>query len=328
MATVTFEYKDLEKAGVDVKELERQLPRLGVDVEDVGAKEITVDIAPNRPDMLDFNGFVRAYSAFVGRGRARENRYRVDRKPAVEIQTTLAVASVRPLIAGVVAKGVDFTDDTLRYFINFTEKLCETHGRRRRKFAIGLHNFDAIHSPLVYDAARGKEFVPLGSNRKMSFEKIIAEHAKGMEYGRILEGSDDEEKRYPYIADAKGSIMGMIPIINSELTRVTSKTRNLFVEVTGVSKNGVDQAARILACSFIDMGASVYPCVVKYSAREEVTPDMEYREIKVRTSDIERSLGVAVGQDKAVELTNRMGYVSAKYGRMLSQRWRHTGLTC
>ena len=103
---------------------------------------------------------------------------------------------------------MDFTEDKLRYFINFTEKLCDTYGRRRRKFAIGLHNLDVINSPLVYDAARDKEFVPLGSNRKMSFEN---DHRRARERAwstaAYSEGGDTR-KRVPVSGRREGQHNG------------------------------------------------------------------------------------------------------------------------
>ncbi len=39
---------------------------LGTDLEDVTDDEITVEIFPNRPDMLSEQGFGRALSSFIG----------------------------------------------------------------------------------------------------------------------------------------------------------------------------------------------------------------------------------------------------------------------
>lgn len=318
MASIIYKYADFKRLNIDAELLLKELPRLGVDVDDSNEDEITLDISPNRPDLLDFTGFARAVLNFVGRREPKENTYKIDLEPLVDIKATPAVKDVRPFIAGIVAKNVDLTGNNLLYFINFTEKLCDTYGRRRKKFAIGLHNFDVISSPLVYDAAHEKEFVPLGMNKKMRFEEIIAKHAKGIEYSYTLK--DSEEGKYPYLADAKNNIMGMIPIINSEFTRVTEQTNNLFVDITGTSKHGVDQACRLLACSFVDMGAKVHPCTVSYAAKKETTPTLEYRDIRVKISTIQRTLGVPIDPDKVIALANKLGHVAAKYGNSLLVR--------
>ncbi len=318
MAAITFKYADLKGFGLDADILLKELPRLGIDVDDSTDEDITVDISPNRPDLLDFTGFVRAILNFIGKREPKENAYKINKDPLIEIRTTPAVKEARPFIAGIVAKNVNLTGNNLLYFINFTEKLCDTYGRKRKKFAIGLHNLDVISSPLVYDAARDKEFIPLGMNKKMRFEEIIAKHAKGIEYAYTLK--DSKSSKYPYLVDAKNNIMSMIPIINSEFTRVTEQTKNLFVDITGISKTGMDQACRLLACSLIDMGAEVYPCIVSYAAKKETTPILDYKDVKVKITEIQRTLGVPVDQDRMIELANRLGHVAAKYGNSLLVR--------
>ncbi len=318
MASIIFKYADFKKFGLSADVMLKELPRLGIDVDDSNDDEITLDISPNRPDLLDFTGFARALLNFIGKKEPKENTYRIDNEPLIEIQTTPAVKEIRPFIAGIVAKNVDLTGNNLPYFINFTEKLCDTYGRRRKKFAIGLHNLDVISSPLVYDAAHEKEFVPLGGNKKMRFEDIIAKHLKGIEYSYTLK--DPIKGKYPYLADAKSNIMSMIPIINSEFTRVTAQTKNLFIDITGTSKNGVNQACRLLACSLIDMGAEMHPCTVSYASKKETTPVLEYRDVKVKISEIQRMLGVPIDPDRVIEMANKLGHVAAKYGSSLLAR--------
>ncbi len=309
MAIARFSEKDLERRGFGIKTLEELAPKMGIEVGRAGSGEVTVEVTPNRPDLLDSAGLVRALSDFSGRRRPIEGRYTVG-GIAGEIITTRAVNAIRPCMAGIIAKGLDLSGNELRYLINFTEKLCETYGRKRRKFAIGLHNLDVVGFPLTFDAARDREFVPLGATKKMSFESIIAGHEKGVQYSDTIAGGKD--RAYPYLRDAKGNIMGMIPIIDSEFTRVTESTKNLFVDVAGMSKTGIGLAARLLACSFIDAGAKVYPCRVMYGSRSEVAPDMAYKEVKVKIGDIQRSLGVPVSPDSVVGLANRLGHVAAK----------------
>jgi phenylalanyl-tRNA synthetase beta chain len=122
------------------------------------------------------------------------------------------------------------------------------------------------------------------------------------------------------LADAKNNIMGMIPIINSEFTRVTAQAKNLFIDITGTSKNGIDQACRLLACSLIDMGSEVHPCTVSYAAKKETGPILEYKDVKVKITEIQRSLGVPIDLDKVIGLANKLGHVAAKYNSLLLAR--------
>jgi hypothetical protein len=41
--------------------------------------------------------------------------------------------------------------------------------RRRKKISMGMSNLDVIKGPIVYDASRDGEFMPLGSTKKATF---------------------------------------------------------------------------------------------------------------------------------------------------------------
>ena len=48
-------------------------------------------------------------------------------------------------------------------------------------------------------------------------------------------------------------MLSMPPIINSEDTRVTQKTRNLFVDVTGPDKNAIEKTIAVIACGLAEV---------------------------------------------------------------------------
>ncbi len=146
-------------------------------------------------------------------------------------------------------KGVDLSGNSLKNLVNFSEKFCDTYGRKRKKMSMGLYDFDTISGPLVYDASREGEFIPLGSGKKETFKEIIQTHEKGLEYSEILAKS----KAYPYLMDAK-NILALIPIVNSEATKVTQKTKNILIDVTASTRHAAESAINLFACSFMDAG--------------------------------------------------------------------------
>lgn len=311
MATIRFALKDLADLGLDKEQVQRVVPQLGMDLTEMGDEEVAIDITPNRADMLDINGFARAALLYLGKSRPKENFYVVKNDLLLGVEVGSKVKRVRPFIAAMVVKNVDLNGNRLKNLINFTEKFCDTYGRKRRKVAIGLHNFDVVEGPFRYDAADDKSFVPLGSKKKMSFKEILEEHEKGISYGGIVR---NVEGSLPYLSDSK-NILGLIPIINSELTRVKNDTKNLLVDITGTSLHSVVEALRLLACSFIDQGAEIYACKVMYpNSKSYLTPDLPYPEVKIRNSRIEKTLGVPLEADKIITLVNMMGYTASKYG--------------
>jgi phenylalanyl-tRNA synthetase beta chain len=309
MAIITFEIDDLARLGVEKASIKDIVDRLGMSLEALDKDTATIDITPNRPDMLDIVGFARAALFLLGKKAPKEKFYSIKNNPAMKITVTKAVKKVRPFIAALVVKNVDLSGNKLKDLINFTEKFCETYGRKRKKIACGLYNFDSIKGDLKYDASKNEEFAPLGSKTKMSFVEIIKNHQKGIEYSGALGSS----KIYPFLADSE-NIFSLIPIINSEHSRVNNSTKNLLVEFTGTSQNAVEAAIDMMACSFIEVGAEVYPCEISYPNKKVVTPQLEYREIKIRRSRVENTLGVYLEDNKIIGLGNKLGHVTAKYG--------------
>ena len=60
MPIVSFSLKDIEKKGYPRKTLEELVPKLGIEIEGVDGDEVKLGFTPNRPDLLDFTGLIRA----------------------------------------------------------------------------------------------------------------------------------------------------------------------------------------------------------------------------------------------------------------------------
>ncbi len=310
MSIITFELEDLKDFGISKDNIQEIVDMFGMSLEAMDERTATIDITPNRPDMLDITGFSRAAGFFIRKKVPKEKHYSITNSPAMQVKVTTSVKS-RPFIAASIVNNVNLGGNRLKYLINFTEKFCETYGRKRKKIAIGLHNLDMIKGDLTYDAASAEtEFVPLGSNSKHTFGDIMREHEKGIKYSKIL----GKSRLYPYLKDLDGNVLSLIPIINSELTRVTNSTKNLLIEITGTSINAVEEAMNMFACSFIDMGSEVRPCNIVYKNKTKITPNLEYKTLKLRRTKVEKTLGVYLDDNKIINLANRLGHVAAKYG--------------
>ncbi len=313
MAIVSFDVKDLQRANASKHKLEDVVTSMGVEVEEVSGKEIKLNITPNRPDLQDIVGLYRAIVNFTGRKKPADKFYRITNQPAMTIAVTGQISKVRPYIAGMVVKNADMSGNRLRYLINFTEKFADTYGRKRRKLAIGLHNLGAIDGNLKYTAASSGSITPLGSSRQTNFDSIMKENAKGITYQDTVPNYGSKSVLYPVLKDESKTI-ALIPITNCEETKVTEKTKELFIDIAGTSNTAIINAAAVMACSFIDLGADVYPVKVNYGSKKETTPNLEYREIKVGMSKADSTIGIVTGRHNVIDFANRMGYTAAKYG--------------
>ena len=312
MAIVTFNINDLGSG--DTEKLVETINRIGLEVEGVEGDEISIDVTPNRPDMLDFYGIKRALESFSNGKVPEYGYYAVKSEPELSIEVAEAVSRVRPYIAAFVAKGVKLNERSLKYMISFTEKLAETYGRSRKKMAIGLHNYNIVNGDLVYDASAEGRFLPIGADREMSFDEILERHAKGIKYSNTVSGKG--RKKYPFLRDSE-KILSMIPIINSKATAIDANTTNILVDVTGTSEKTVKETANLLAASLMDQGGEIYPVVILYKGRKEVTPDMAYRDIKVNLRKVDSTIGAKLTESMLVGYINRMGYPASKYGNNL-----------
>lgn len=300
-------------AGFDEKKLEEQVAKLGLEVEGVDGDDISVEVTANRPDLLCAVGLARALRNFVH--LTKKFSYAIaDGEPALEIDVDRNVRPVRPYVAGVVARGLRLDNDSLADLVAFTEKFCETYGRGRRKVAIGMHNLDAMTPPVRYRCESDIEYVPLGYSKSMHLGEVLGTSRKGMEYAHLLDRPGKEH--YPVIEDSVG-VAAFVPILNSERTRVTPATKNLFADITGTSEYAVNKAAEILGAILADLGGEVGRVRVRYGRKTVDTPEMKQRYITVQLARAEREIGVKIGFDNVISLANKMGYEAALVGRSI-----------
>ncbi|MDE1865448.1 MAG: phenylalanine--tRNA ligase subunit beta [Candidatus Micrarchaeota archaeon] len=310
MPTVTLALEGITTRGIDKESLPKLVDRLGMSLEKIDGKEVTIEVTPDRPDLLEVNGLTRAIKLLEGKIEPKENRYTLNGAPKLKISIGKGVKDCRPFISGFTVTGADLSGGKIKELMNFQEKLHETYGRRRKKMSIGFHNLDSIEGDVVYEASKKGSMTPLGSGKSVSFDEVM-KFAGEEEWDEIIRGYG----KYPHVSDGK-KVISIAPVLNCEETKVTEKTENLFVEVTGTSWHTVNDAASILACLFIDSGAEVLPCSL-VGGKTKQTPAMEYREFRMPYPKIDRTLGYAFRADDIITLANRMGLLAARYSSRL-----------
>jgi len=303
MPTITLDKKDVfELIGKKLPddELKGRISMLGTDLEKVDDLEIVVEVFPNRPDLLSEEGFARALGSFIG-VKTGLKKYDV-KKSSFKVNVESSVENVRPFIRCAILKNVNLGDAAIKSLMQLQEKLHLTHGRKRKKVAIGVHDFDAIKFPLIYKAVKPDSisFVPLDMTAKMNLAEILAKHSKGRDYAFVLEGLS----KYPVIIDAKNDVVSFPPVINGVVTQVKEETKNLFIDVTGLDENAVTQALNILVASLADRCAEIYSLEVD----GVVSPDLSPRKMKVELSYVNKLLGLNLKQREFEELLSKMGF--------------------
>jgi len=312
MPTITLSKKALLASlttNLSDDELKDRISFLGTDLEGVSGDEITVEIFPNRPDLLSQQGFNRAFASFIGDkpGLKQYSVKKAGRQNRVIIHSS--VKSVRPYTACALVKGVRFTDETIKDVIQIQEKLHVTYGRHRKRCAIGIYPLEHIKLPITYVAKKPEDivFTPLGASREMNGLQILSQHPTGREYGHLLEGY----KRFPVFIDAKGDVLSMPPIINSELTgRITESTRDVFIECSGFSWHVVHGALAIIVSALADMGGVIEEMVLEYPdvlGGKRRSPQLTPWKLPFAKSYVENYLGYRFSTREVKRLLSRMG---------------------
>ncbi|MCX8178650.1 MAG: phenylalanine--tRNA ligase subunit beta [Candidatus Aenigmarchaeota archaeon] len=288
---------------MSIEEIAERIPMLGVAWEGHSNDEFEVEVFPNRPDMLSVEGLARSFSSFLGLKKGLKKYVAEQSEYMITVDQSLS--SIRPIIVSCVIKGLDFSNELIKSLMQMQEKLMLTHGRKRKKVAIGLHDLDKINFPLVYTTTKGNQkFIPLEFDKEMSIKEILESHPKGKEYSNILEGVED----YPVIVDAVDRIISFPPIINSEHTKINETTKNIFVDITAMDVKAAMEVLNIIATNFADRGGKIFKVKIKYPETLVYTPDLSTKEINLDLKYANKMLGLSLSAEQATEFLKRMGY--------------------
>jgi phenylalanyl-tRNA synthetase beta chain len=311
MPLITLDKQDvLDLLGKSISDddLAYNISMMGTDLRQV-ADTIEVEIFPDRPDMLSTEGFVMALEGYLGiRTRLPDFHVSIPRNGKEHEYTAYIdekVADVRPYAVCAVVRDVHLSDGAVKSLMQVQEKLHITHGRNRKKVAIGVHDLDKIEFPVTYTTRPlDFRFVPLEWYTDLSLEEILTKHKKGIEFAHLLRGYSE----YPLWIDKKGTVLSMPPIINSEDTKVEEDTQHLFLDVTGYSRQALEQALNILVCSLARRGGTIHPVHVYEGGKELWYPHLTPPEMEVDLDYVNRWLGLTLTWEQVQLYLERMRY--------------------
>ncbi|MBI5147126.1 MAG: phenylalanine--tRNA ligase subunit beta [Thaumarchaeota archaeon] len=243
------------------------LPFLGLDIEEEQKEFVRVEYSPNRPDYATDVGIASGLQGLLGikKGQVKINIKKEKKK--FLIKTDGSVKKIRPFISAIIARNGKLDDESIRQLIALQEDLHFGIGRRRKKASIGIHNLDSMSPPLRYTTVpKDHEFVPLASNQSVTVKEILENTSTGQEYSYIL----GDNSKVPIILDAKNHTVSFPPIINSALTAVSTGTKNILVEVTGMDKNAVDDSLSVVATTLQNLGFAISDVMVDAKSSSEI----------------------------------------------------------
>jgi len=320
MALVKFDKKLFEKEiGKLDDKMQNRIAMFGTTIENIEEKEIEIEIFPNRPDLLSYHGFKRAFLGFLGKTTGLKE-YKVN-KPEKDFAVIIdsSVKEIRPYTACAIVKELKFDDEKIKEIIEIQEKLHLTVGRKRKKLAIGIYPLEKITLPITFKAMEPDKirFIPLETEKEMSGLEILQRHSTGKEYAHLLAG----KAKFPIFVDAKEQILSMPPIINSQLTgKITESTTNVFIECSGFDFNILKKCLNILVTTLADMGGKIYQMELRGS-KKEITPNLNSEKMNISLKNTNKLLGLELNEKQLKENLEKMGYNYNK-GKAEIAAWR------
>jgi phenylalanyl-tRNA synthetase beta chain len=277
--------------GVDRKKILDRLPYIGLDIESVDKDSVRVEYSPNRPDFGTDFGIARALRGILGK------EVGLPKFPTsasgISVSVDPRLSTIRPFIACVTAARMRLDDEDVRQIISLQEDLHNGLGRKRKTVAIGIHDLAAVKPPFSYRAVPSSfKFLPLGQKKAMEVGSILSQTEEGRAYGPVFAGSEF----FPIISDAKGEVLSFPPIINGEATKVTSRTRNLFIDVTSTDRKAGDDVLAVMATTLSTAGGTLGTVKIKHPGKTRITPDLSPTNLPLDLKVVKATLGMDLTQ--------------------------------
>lgn len=311
MPVVSFNYNDflhLLGSHISKEEIIERLPMIGADFDKMDGDEISIEFFPNRPDLSSVEGIARASQAFFGFKPGLKS-YNVEQSD-ITVQVDPSVKTIRPFIGCALVKNVTMTDELIVSLMGLQERLHFGIGRNRKKVAIGVHNFDPVQPPFIYQAVDpdAVQFIPLAKDEYMTLREILRKHEKGVAYAHLLENVD----KYPLIVDKNNNVLSFPPIINGSLTEVTPYTRDLFIDVTGTDLKAINYTLNIVTTALAERGGTIYSTTITYEDKTYITPDLTPQKRELSVAYVNKILGTNLTNVQIIECLQKMGYHATK----------------
>ena len=322
MATTKFSKKLFEKEiGKLTEEMQNKIAMFGTTVESLTDDELEIDVSPNRPDLLSYQGFKQAFLGFLGKKIGLQNYkiYPPEKDYIVNIDSS--VKEIRPYTACAIVKNLKFDDEKIKEIVDIQEKLHNTIGRKRKKIAIGIYPLEKITLPITLKALEPDKikFIPLETEREMSGLQILQRHPTGRDYAHLLAGKE----KFPIFIDAKNQILSMPPIINSQTTgKITETTKDVFVECSGFDFEILKKCLNIIIITLANLGGKVYSMQLTGNLKEK-TPNLTPEKNKISLENTNKVLGLSLNEKQLKQLLEKMGHnYNPKNKEVESPAWR------
>mgnify|MGYP002022219918 FL=1 len=286
----------------DIEDLAFRLPLMGTDIDTCDEDTLGIEIFPDRPDLLSPETLFHGMMPFLH--DSPPNPRLAVRPGTISMKVSPELASIRPVILGAVVRGLSIDEDIIKRLMEHQEKLHFALGRGRKRASIGVHDLATISPPFRVEAVeRTHSFTPLAMDDDMTIDEILSKHPKGIDYAHLLQGMD----KVPIILDSNDSVLSFPPIINGDHTTVTTNTRDIFIDVTGVDIRACESALMLICLQLSVLGGTIESVRVTGCDGKEWMLNGSPIKHHVERNLVESILGNSFTDDQIEDAIRRMG---------------------
>lgn len=221
---------------------------------------------------------------------------------------------VRPYVAGAILRNITFTPERYESFISLQDKLHQNLARQRTLVAIGTHDLDTIKGPFTYEALPPKDisFIPLNQTKKMNGEELMEFYESDKHLGKYLHIIRDKPV-YPVIYDSQKVVCSLPPIINGNHSKITTDTKNVFIECTATDKTKLEIVINMMVTMFSEYCAEPFTIepvevISEHNKESRQTPHLEPRYATAEVDYLNNCCGLNESPERICELLTKMCY--------------------
>lgn len=262
--------------------------------------------------MLCFEGIARALNVFLGRQKL-PNYVLTKPRELIQVIVKESSAQIRPYVASAVLRNVTFDKKRYDSFIALQDKLHTNLCRNRSLVAIGTHDLDKIApGPITYEARKPEDikFIPLNQTKELNGHQLMEFYEKDKNLGKYLPLIRDSPV-YPAFFDSEGHVLSLPPIINSDFSKITLDTKNIFFDLTATDKTKLEIVVNQLVAMFSEYCAEPFTIepveiISKHNGESRIEPVVAPRKTTAEISYINSCLGLKLSASEICKLLNKM----------------------
>lgn len=260
--------------------------------------ELKIETGANRYDLLCIEGIAQSLNEYLGRVEPPKFKLLPATTKLIVDQST---EHIRPYAASAVLRNIKFTEKSYSSFISLQDKLHSNLCRNRTLVAMGTHDLDTVQGPFHYRALPPKDikFIPLNQTKEFDGNELIEFYNQPEQknnLGRFTHIIQDSLV-FPVIMDDNDVVCSLPPLINSERSKISVNTRNVFIDITATDKTKAEIVINMLVALFsryCDEEFTIEPVeiVSEHNNESRMCPDIEERKMDVSVKYINSCLGL------------------------------------